>query len=594
MRRWSSPAPAAARPAGFVLVACLVAAWSAGPGPARAAEKKAPAARLAFTASGREFRFDTGKLRGTLREGGKSLGLRPVLAGTSSAPVAGAFGLLSPYRLLTADARFGSAGWDWASRARLLPDGAVEVRWLPDKTHPLAITAVYRWAAADTLDCQTTVKPEQDLRRFELFLASYFSGFPASLAYVGKSPRADGKPGFLAARKADAYWHAFPRDDDAVRLIADGRWKRPPNPVDWKVRPRLAAPVALRRDAKRGLTAVLMAPAEDCFAISMPFGEEGHGSVYLSLFGRDVKAGQTASARARLVIGEKISDRQAVALYEAYAAKPARAAAKPAAMPFFALCMDTHDAKRRSLPQQAEMLKDLGYDGAGHLWLGGLAERLKTLDAAGLKLFQIYIRLNIAAGQKRPYDLKLKDVLPLLKDRGVMLAVLIGGGKRSDKAGDERAVALLREMADLARPHGVRLALYPHVGDWLERVDDAIRVARKVDRPNVGAMFNLCHFLKVDDEKNIKPLLTKAGRLLMAVTINGSDRSADIRAGKGKWIVPLDEGNFDMLGLLRTLREVGYKGPVGLQCYGIGGDARKHLARSIAAWRKLNARPAKE
>ncbi|MCY3020756.1 MAG: TIM barrel protein [Planctomycetota bacterium] len=258
------------------------------------------------------------------------------------------------------------------------------------------------------------------------------------------------------------------------------------------------------------------------------------------------------------------------------------------ASPFFAFCMDTHDAKKRNLQQQAEMLKELGYDGAGHLWLDNVADRLKTLDDAGLKLFQIYVRLNVAPAAKPPYDARLKDVLPLLKGRGTQLAILAGGGKASDVSGDERAVALLREMADMAQPHGVCLVLYPHVGDWLEKFDDAIRVARKVERPNVGAMFNLCHFLKTEDEKNIKPLLEKAGPLLMAVSINGSDGGAEIRAGKGKWIVPLDEGSFDMLGLLKALRENNYTGAVGLQCYGIGGDAREHLARSLAAWRKLN------
>ncbi|MGB0070881.1 MAG: hypothetical protein WBQ11_22900, partial [Isosphaeraceae bacterium] len=38
---------------------------------------------------------------------------------------------------------------------------------------------------------------------------------------------------------------------------------------------------------------------------------------------------------------------------------------------------------------------------------------------------------------------------------------------------------------------------------------------------------------------------------------------------------------------LKTLDELGYTGPVGLQCFGIGGDAREHLARSMAAWRKM-------
>jgi sugar phosphate isomerase/epimerase len=277
------------------------------------------------------------------------------------------------------------------------------------------------------------------------------------------------------------------------------------------------------------------------------------------------------------------------------AAEAAQAAAQPVPAgrqgdwPFFALCMDTHDAKKRTLAQQAEMLKELGYSGAGHLWLDKVAERLDTLDAAGLTLYQIYVRLDVAPGAKPPYDPKLKEVLPLLKGRPTMLALLVSGGKASDQAGDERAVELLREIAGFAQPFGVKVVLYPHVGDWLEKVDDATRVADKVDRANVGVMFNLCHYLKTGQEKDIPAVLAKAAPRLMAVSINGSPTGADVRAGKGVWISPLDEGGFDMAGLLRTLRAVGYKGPVGLQCYGIRGDAREHLARSMAAWRKLLA-----
>ncbi len=299
--------------------------------------------------------------------------------------------------------------------------------------------------------------------------------------------------------------------------------------------------------------------------------------------------GAVASAIAGIVVAFA-----AVALsppaFSADGAVPAPAAkTRQGGWPLFALCMDTHDVKKRTLAQQADMLKELGYAGAGHLWLDKVAERIETLDAAGLTLYQIYIRLNVAPGAKQPYDPKLKEILPPLKGRPTMLALLVSGGKPGDQAGDARAVELLREIAGLAQPFGVRVVLYPHVGNWLEKVDDAIRVAGKVDRPNVGVMFNLCHFLKTGDEKDIPALLAKAGPRLMAVSINGSPTGADVRAGKGSWIAPLDEGDFDMAGLLRTLQAVGYKGPVGLQCYGIGGDAREHLARSMAAWRKLCA-----
>ncbi len=253
---------------------------------------------------------------------------------------------------------------------------------------------------------------------------------------------------------------------------------------------------------------------------------------------------------------------------------------------FFALCMDTHDSQKRTLEEQAALLKELGYDGAGHLWLDGLAERIQTLDAHGLKLFQVYLRVNIKPDAE-PYDPRLKESLALLKDRDVMLALLISGGAPSDPAGDARAVELVQEIADMAAKAGVRVALYPHSGDWLERVEDALRVVQKVDRPNAGVMFNLCHWLKVDDEKNLTPLLTAAMPRLFAVSIHGADRATEIRAGTGNWIQPLDSGTFDVGALLKTLNGLGYRGPIGLQCYGIPGDARDHLARSMAAWRRF-------
>jgi sugar phosphate isomerase/epimerase len=268
------------------------------------------------------------------------------------------------------------------------------------------------------------------------------------------------------------------------------------------------------------------------------------------------------------------------------AAGPATAPAKPSPNPFFAFCMDTHDSQKRSLAQQAELLKELGYDGAGHLWLDRLGERLQTLDKAGLRLFQVYLRVRIAPG-KPPYDPKLKEAVGLLKGRRAMLALLMEGLGPSDPAGDARAVEIVREIADLARPSGVQVALYPHAGFWLERVEDAVRVAGKAARPDVGVMFNLCHWLKTDDERNLKRVLSLAKPHLFAVSIHGADTAAEIHAGKGNWIQPLDSGSFDVYALLKTLRDLGYKGPVGLQCYGLGGDAREHLARSMAAWRKL-------
>jgi sugar phosphate isomerase/epimerase len=232
------------------------------------------------------------------------------------------------------------------------------------------------------------------------------------------------------------------------------------------------------------------------------------------------------------------------------------------------------------------MLKELGYDGVGHIWLDRVAERIESLDKVGLRLYQITMTVDLTPG-KPAYDSRFKDVLALVKGRNVQFDLLIGGGRPSDSALDDRAVAILREMSDLAGGSGAQLLLYPHMSNWVERIEDAVRVVEKVDRPNVGVMFNLCHWLRVDPSRDYRSLLEHAMPRLWAVSINGADIHDD-KPGWDHYIQPLDRGSFDLATFLKTLDELGYKGPIGLQCYGIGGDAREHLTRSMAAWRRLH------
>ena len=255
--------------------------------------------------------------------------------------------------------------------------------------------------------------------------------------------------------------------------------------------------------------------------------------------------------------------------------------------PIFPFCIDWHDAKKRSFEQQAEMLKELGYPGVGHIWLDKVEERIKTLDAAGLRLFQITMVVEVAPG-KTPYDAqRFKEVCTLIKNRHVQFCLLLNGAKSSDPSIDPRAVEILREMSDQAQDSGAQLLLYPHQSSWVERIEDAVRVAGKVDRPNVGVMFNLCHWLRVDKSRDYRPLLKQAMPRLWAISINGAD-DFDEKPGWERYIQPLDKGTFDVGKLLKTLKDLGYRGPIGLQCYGIGGDVREHLARSLAAWHKLS------
>ncbi|MCL4176806.1 MAG: hypothetical protein KJ072_03540 [Verrucomicrobia bacterium] len=265
------------------------------------------------------FTFDTGVLRGKLRAGGKSVGLSEVIHVPSGTRLDRSQGLFSHYRVVTRGKRYGGGAWDWPCTATLRPDGAVEARFPAAEGRPIELKAVYHWYDPATLDLETTVRAVEDLPGFECFLASYFTeGFTNALAYVQPAPGANNQPGFLAAQQSAADWHMFPRDAAAVAIIQDGRWQLEPHPVTWSIRPFLARPLALRRAPAADLVAVLMAPATDCFAVATPFETEGHYSTYLSLFGRDIQAGETVRARARLVIAAGAPDSQWLRLSEEY------------------------------------------------------------------------------------------------------------------------------------------------------------------------------------------------------------------------------------------------------------------------------------
>jgi hypothetical protein len=228
-------------------------------------------------------------------------------------------GILGHYRVFSANHRYGPGAWYWPSEAKLLDDGSVEAHWPAAGDRPFEMWAVYRWAGPATLDLETRVRPQVELRGFEAFLASYFSEqFTRSLVYAQGPGGGEGKAGFQAAEESNGVWQMFPRDRDALTLIRDGRWKIAPNPVDWAIMPALAQPIGLRRDDTSATTAVLMAPPEDCFAVSTPHQGEGHHSLYFSAFGRTIKPGETSRARARLVIATSPSEAQILDLYRAY------------------------------------------------------------------------------------------------------------------------------------------------------------------------------------------------------------------------------------------------------------------------------------
>ena len=228
--------------------------------------------------------------------------------------------------------------------------------------------------------------------------------------------------------------------------------------------------------------------------------------------------------------------------------------------------------------ERIAVLKALGYDGIGSARPGDLANRVEAYSAADLSFFSVYVGAKLQ-GEGMTVPEQIVKSIAELKGSGTVIELFVQGSKKANT--DDEAVAFVRKVAALAEESQLKVVLYPHSNFYIDKLSDAVRIANKADRKNVGVMFNLCHFLKVEPTSDLASELKAAGDLLWRVSLSGASK------GGKQWselIQPLGKGDYDVRAVLDLLDQVGYKGPVGLQCYGIKGDCRVNLKQSISAW----------
>ena len=213
----------------------------------------------------------------------------------------------------------------------------------------------------------------------------------------------------------------------------------------------------------------------------------------------------------------------------------------------YAYCVEigVPNIKPRSPAELAKLLREIGFDGGGYPILTGpgLDETLRANDAAGLQIYLLQTAINVAPKATARYDTQVPVAIRKLKGRPVAVVVTINGLKPGDPAGIKPAVQALRKLGDVAAEAGVRISLYNHVSCWNESVPFNIELAKKVDHPQVGYNFNVCHWLKVEGNKDYRALLKANPDKLFCVTLCGAQIGA--KTWTNGLIQPLDRGDFD-------------------------------------------------
>lgn len=250
---------------------------------------------------------------------------------------------------------------------------------------------------------------------------------------------------------------------------------------------------------------------------------------------------------------------------------------------------------------RCEMLRDVGFDGAYlTLWSEAAWADLKEVRHArerfGIEVAGIYWTLDLD-------DRGLSNALFLeaLRDEsrvpeGTRFEIAIVGSQAFD-AQDERLEHWLSQILGLARARHIEIALYPHAGFWMETLGQATQVARARTPASAGPSVVFCgyHWFAVDGERGLKYLrgeLSQAAPFLSSANLCGS--TARQENGRRACSVELiGRGTLDNFALLGALQEAGLPPWLGLQAFGLAGDAYANLRDSISTLREMLDRAGK-
>ncbi len=229
-----------------------------------------------------------------------------------------------------------------------------------------------------------------------------------------------------------------------------------------------------------------------------------------------------------------------------------------------AWCIVPFDSKKRGPEERAAMLERLGFKHFAYDWR---AEHIPTFGAEINALKRHNIALDafwVAPGELNRESRIILDVLKRHQIKAQLWVLLDFGADRVSGAEQQRrvdaAVAKLRPLADEARAIGCTLALYNH-GAWFGEPENQIAIIEALKTKgatNVGMVYNLHH--GHDHLNRFSALLAKMKPYLLALNLNGMEPDGD---KVGRKILPLGQGSLD-LGLLRTIVDSGYSGPIGI------------------------------
>jgi len=227
-----------------------------------------------------------------------------------------------------------------------------------------------------------------------------------------------------------------------------------------------------------------------------------------------------------------------------------------------AWCIVPFDSKKRAPEERAAMMEQLGFKLYAYDYR---AEHMPTFDAEMDAIKRHGITL-VAWWFPGTMNDEARLILDVLKRHNIKAQLWVTGAGNPTKTPQEQRARVLAEakriqaIAAAAAKIGCSVALYNH-GNWFGEPENQIEILQQLQKEgitNVGIVYNQHH--GHDHLERFPALLQKMKPYLVALNLNGMTRDGE---QAGKKIMPLGQGELD-LGLLRIIRDSGWRGPVGI------------------------------
>jgi sugar phosphate isomerase/epimerase len=152
---------------------------------------------------------------------------------------------------------------------------------------------------------------------------------------------------------------------------------------------------------------------------------------------------------------------------------------------------------------------------------------------------------------------------------------------RADAPPVEAVAQRFRKICDRAAPHGLRVALEPLATSYLNTVGQAAEIVSLAAAENGGLVVDSYHFFRAGE--SIEALTKIPPEHIIGIQLNDAtaERRGDLRVECVTRRRLPGEGEFDLVGFLRTLDAVGVDVPLTVETLSV--ELRERPVREIAA-----------